>query len=42
MSLNDMRVKFKTEFLAAVERCIPSKMTKTKYRTAYTWYRSAK
>ena len=31
MSLNDMWVKFKTGFVEAVERFIPSKMTKTKY-----------
>ena len=28
---NDMWVKFKTGFVEAVERFIPSKMTKTKY-----------
>ena len=31
MSVNDMWVKFKTGFEEAVERFIPSKMTKTKY-----------
>ena len=31
MSVNDMWVKFKTGFIEAVERFIPSKMTKTKY-----------
>ena len=31
MSVNDMWVKFKTGFVEAVERFIPSKMTKTKY-----------
>ena len=31
MSGNDMWVKFKTGFVKAVERFIPSKMTKTKY-----------
>ena len=31
MSVNDMWVKFKTSFVEAVERFIPSKMTKTKY-----------
>ena len=31
MSVNDIRVKFKTGFVDAVERFIPSKMTKTKY-----------
>ena len=31
ISVNDMWVKFKTGFLEAVERFIPSKMTKTKY-----------
>ena len=31
MSVNDMLVKFKTGFVEAVERFIPSKMTKTKY-----------
>ena len=30
MSVNEMWVKFKTGFLEAVERFIPSKMTKTK------------
>ena len=31
MSVNEMWVKFKTGFLEAVERFIPTKMTKTKY-----------
>ena len=31
MSVNNMWVKFKTGFVEAVERFIPSKMTKTKY-----------
>ena len=31
MSVNDIWVKFKTGFVEAVERFIPSKMTKTKY-----------
>ena len=31
MTVNDMWVTFKSEFIAAVERFIPSKMTKTKY-----------
>ena len=31
MSVNEMWVKFKTGFLEAVERSIPTKMTKTKY-----------
>ena len=31
MSVNDMWVKFKTGFVEAVERFIPSKMTKTNY-----------
>ena len=31
MSVNDMWVKFKTGFVEAIERFIPSKMTKTKY-----------
>ena len=30
MSVNDMWVKFKTGFVEAIERFIPSKMTKTK------------
>ena len=32
MSVNDMWVKFKTGFVEAVERFIPSKMTKTKWQ----------
>ena len=31
MSVNEMWLKFKTGFLEAVERFIPTKMTKTKY-----------
>ena len=31
MTVNDMWVKFKTSFVEAVERFIPSKITKTKY-----------
>ena len=31
MSVNDMWVSFKSEFLEAIERFIPTKMTKTKY-----------
>ena len=31
MAVNDMWVTFKSEFIAAVERFIPSKLTKTKY-----------
>ena len=31
MSVNDLWVKFKSDFSAAMERFIPSKMTKTKY-----------
>ena len=31
MSVNDMWVSFKSEVLSAIERFIPSKMTKTKY-----------
>ena len=31
MTVNDMWVKFKTSFVEAVERFIPSKMIKTKY-----------
>ena len=31
MSVNDMWVSFKSEVIAAIERFIPSKMTKTKY-----------
>ena len=34
MSVNEMWVKFKTGFLEAVERFIPSKMTKTKVQSA--------
>ena len=34
-SVNDMWVKFKTEFLAALERCVSSYMTNTKYSS--TW-----
>ena len=35
LSVNDMWVSFKSEVLAAIERFIPSKMTKTKY--SLTW-----
>ena len=35
MTVNDMWVTFKSEFIAAVERFIPSKLTKTKY--SLTW-----
>ena len=31
MSVNDMWVSFKSEFLEAIERFIPTKITKTKY-----------
>ena len=31
VSVNDMWVSFKSEVLSAIERFIPSKMTKTKY-----------
>ena len=31
MSVNDMWVSFKSEVLEAIERFIPTKMTKTKY-----------
>ena len=31
LSVNDMWVSFKSEVLVAIERFIPSKMTKTKY-----------
>ena len=31
MSVNDMWVSFKSEVIAAIERFIPTKMTKTKY-----------
>ena len=31
MSINDMWVSFKSEVIAAIERFIPTKMTKTKY-----------
>ena len=31
MSVNDMWVRFKSEVLSAIEKFIPSKMTKTKY-----------
>ena len=36
MSVNDMWVSFKSEVLAAIERFIPSKMTKTKYSSQIT------
>ena len=35
MSVNDMWVSFKSEVLAAIERFIPSKMTKTKYSSPW-------
>ena len=35
MSVNDMWVSFKSEVLAAFERFIPSKMTKTKYSSPW-------
>ena len=35
MSVNDMWVSFKSELLAAIERFIPSKMTKTKYSSPW-------
>ena len=35
MSVNDMWVSFKPEVLAAIERFIPSKMTKTKYSSPW-------
>ena len=31
MTVNDLWITFKSEFIAAVERFIPSKLTKTKY-----------
>ena len=34
-SVNDMWVKFKTGYVEAVERFIPSKMTKTKYSVSW-------
>ena len=37
MSFNDMWVKFKTGFVEAVERFIPSKMTKTKYSVPWIY-----
>ena len=37
LSVNDMWVSFKSEVLAAIERFIPSKMTKTKYRYSLPW-----
>ena len=39
MSVNDMWVSFKSEVLAAIERFIPSKMTKSKY--SLTWIDSS-
>ena len=36
MSVNDMWVKFKTGIVEAVERFIPSKMTKTKNSVPWT------
>ena len=35
MSVNDMWVSFKSEVIAAIERVIPSKMTKTKYSSSW-------
>ena len=35
MSVNDMWVSFKSEVIAAIERFIPSKMTKTKYSSQW-------
>ena len=35
MSVNDMWVSFRSEVLAAIERFIPSKMTKTKYSSPW-------
>ena len=35
MSVNDMWVSFKSEVIAAIERFIPSKMTKTKYSSPW-------
>ena len=35
MSVNDMWVSFKSEIIAAIERFIPSKMTKTKYSSPW-------
>ena len=35
ISINDMWVSFKSEVLAAIERFIPSKMTKTKYSSPW-------
>ena len=35
MSVNDMWVSFQSEVLAAIERFIPSKMTKTKYSSPW-------
>ena len=35
MSVNDMWVSFKSEVIANIERFIPSKMTKTKYRSPW-------
>ena len=37
MSVNDMWVKFKTGFVEAVERLIPSKKTKTKYSVPWIY-----
>ena len=37
MSVNDMWVKFKTGFVEAIERFIPSKMTKTKYSVPWIY-----
>ena len=35
MSVNDMWVSFKSEVIAAIERFIPTKMTKTKYSSPW-------
>ena len=35
MSVNDMWVSFKSEVIVAIERFIPSKMTKTKYSSPW-------
>ena len=35
MSVNDMWVSFKSEVIAAIERFIPTKMTKAKYSLPY-------
>ena len=40
MSVNDMWVSFKSEVLVAIERFIPTKMTKTKYSLPWIDIRS--